>query len=203
MQLPSCLVIDANVYPFPGWKRLLLADGPRQAINALTLYAFYLSKRDDGAWYDIGKYFAGNDFETSALTVTTAFTTLVFAGSLLVLVVAGVCYIPLLCHIQGNLKEYCCHKVDKVLTTIHIVDINSHSLYSVSPRSSSVVTSNALPKLPPWPRRKPLATTLISRTRRASLLRSRFGNPRYPTSRSTTTSTMLLLRAPRRMHQVH
>ncbi|THH33657.1 hypothetical protein EUX98_g548 [Antrodiella citrinella] len=105
-------------FTFKSWKRLLLADGPRQAINALTLYAFYLSKRDDGAWYDVGKYFAGNDFETSALTVTTAFTTLVFAGSLLVLVVAGVCYIPLLCHIQGNLKEYCCHKVDKRITEI-------------------------------------------------------------------------------------
>lgn len=89
---------------FPGWKRLLLADGPRQSINALTLYAFYLSKSSTGAWYDIGNYFAGNDLVTTALTISTAFTVLVFAGSLLLLVIAGVCYIPLLCHIQGNLK---------------------------------------------------------------------------------------------------
>jgi len=27
-------------------------------------------------------------------------------------------YIPLLCHIKGNLKEYCCHKVDKRITEI-------------------------------------------------------------------------------------
>lgn len=87
-----------------GWKRLLLADGPRQTINALTLYAFYLSKEGDGAWWDVGKYFNNNDVLTSALTVSTAFTVVIFAGSVLLLIVAGVCYIPLLCHIQGNLK---------------------------------------------------------------------------------------------------
>ena len=73
-------------------------------INALTLYAFYLSKRDKGPWWDIGKYFAGNDFVTTGLTISTAFTVLVFAGSALLLIIAGICYIPLLAHIQGNLK---------------------------------------------------------------------------------------------------
>lgn len=82
----------------------MLADGPRQVINALTLYAIYLAKKDDGNWYDIGKYFANNTFITTALTITTLFTVLVFGGSLLLLIVAGVCYIPLLCYIQGNLK---------------------------------------------------------------------------------------------------
>lgn len=105
-------------FTFKSWKRLLLADGPRQAINALTLYAIYLAKRDDGAWYDVGKYFAGNTLITTALTISTLFTTLVFAGSLLLLIIAGICYIPLLCYIQGNLKEYVCHKVDKRIAEI-------------------------------------------------------------------------------------
>ncbi|KAH8106112.1 hypothetical protein BXZ70DRAFT_918290 [Cristinia sonorae] len=106
-------------FTFKSWKRLLLADGPRQSINALTLYAFILSKQsDDTDWWDIKIYFTGNSFVTTALTITTAFTVLVFAGSLLLLLIAGVCYIPLLCHIQGNLKEYCCHKVDKRITEI-------------------------------------------------------------------------------------
>ena len=108
----ACLMKLTSV---TGWKRLLFADGPRQAINALTLYAFYLSKEDDGDWYDIKKYFNG-DLITSALVVSTTFTVLVFALSMLMLIIAGICYIPLLCHIQGNLKEYCCHKVDKVCT---------------------------------------------------------------------------------------
>ncbi|RPD67051.1 hypothetical protein L226DRAFT_565806 [Lentinus tigrinus ALCF2SS1-7] len=104
-------------FTFKSWKRLLFADGPRQSINALTLYAFYLSKEDDGDWYQISKYFDG-DLITSALTVSTTFTVLVFALSLLMLIIAGICYIPLLCHIQGNLKEYCCYKVDKRIAEI-------------------------------------------------------------------------------------
>ncbi|TFK76020.1 hypothetical protein BDN72DRAFT_809920 [Pluteus cervinus] len=102
-------------FVFKSWKRLLLADGPRQTINALTLYAIYVvkSSQQPGNWYDVSRYFAGSSFSTAALTVTTFFTVAVFAGSLLLLIVAAICYIPLLCHIRGNLKEYCCHKVDK------------------------------------------------------------------------------------------
>lgn len=105
-------------FVFKSWKRVLLADGARQTINALTLYAIYLSKRDKGKWYDVSKYFEKNSFSTSALTLTTFFTVMVFAGSLLLLIVAGICYVPLLCHIRGNLKEYCCHKVDKRISTV-------------------------------------------------------------------------------------
>jgi len=101
-------------FVFKSWKRLVLADAPRQTINALTLYAVWLVKRKEPEpWYDISKYFKGNSLSTSALTVTTMFTVLVCAGSLLLLLVAAICYVPLLCHIRGNLKEYCCHKVDK------------------------------------------------------------------------------------------
>lgn len=106
-------------FTFKSWKRLLLADAPRQTINALTLYAVWLVKhKSPGNWYDLRKYFAGNSLSTSALTVTTFFTVTVCAGSLLVLVIAGICYIPLLLHIRGNLKEYCCHKVDKRIGAI-------------------------------------------------------------------------------------
>jgi hypothetical protein len=91
----------------PGWKRVLLADGPRQTINALTLYAIYLARKDrPGAWYEVPKYFNGNSLSTSALTVTTFFTVVVFAGSLLLLIVAGIAYVPLLCYIRGNLKVH-------------------------------------------------------------------------------------------------
>ncbi|KAF9482509.1 hypothetical protein BDN70DRAFT_829239 [Pholiota conissans] len=106
-------------FVFKSWKRLLLADTPRQTINALTLYAIWLVKhKGPGHWYDFSKYFKGNSLSTSALTVSTLFTVLVCAGSLLLLLVAGLCYIPLLLHIRGNLKEYCCHKVDKRIGVI-------------------------------------------------------------------------------------
>jgi hypothetical protein len=104
---------------FKSWKRLLLADSPRQAINALTLYAVWLVKHDKpGSWYYIPKYFKGNSMSTSALTVTSFFSVVMCAGSLFLLIIAGICYVPLLLHIRGNLKEYCCHKVDKRIDVI-------------------------------------------------------------------------------------
>ncbi|KAH7887846.1 hypothetical protein F5I97DRAFT_1863289 [Phlebopus sp. FC_14] len=105
-------------FTFKSWKRLLLSDAPRQTINALTLYSIYLAKKDNGAWYDVSKYFAGNSVSTSALTVSTFFTFVIFAGSLFLLILAGIFYIPLLCYIQGNLKEYVCHKVDKRIAEV-------------------------------------------------------------------------------------
>jgi len=97
-------------FTFKGWKRLLLADGPRQSINALILYSFWQVK--DGSW-DPEDYLKSDDLLTSALFLTMMFTVIVFAGSVLLLLIAAICYVPLLCYIQGNLKEYCCHKVDK------------------------------------------------------------------------------------------
>jgi hypothetical protein len=101
-------------FTFKSWKRLLLADAPRQGINALTLWAVYLVQKDKpGSWYDPRKYFQDFNNSTIALTISSFFTVAICAGSLLLLIVAGICYIPLLLHIRGNLKEYCCHKVDK------------------------------------------------------------------------------------------
>jgi len=105
-------------FTFKSWKRLLLADGPRQVINGLTLYSFYLSQKDaDGSVFDLNKYTNGN-LVTAGLIFSTISTVLIFLGSALFLLAAGICYIPLLCYIRGNLKEYCCHKVDKRISEI-------------------------------------------------------------------------------------
>lgn len=46
------------------------------------------------------------------------FTTLVWIFNFLCLVVAFFVYVPLVLKIRGNLKEYCCHKLDKRITEI-------------------------------------------------------------------------------------
>lgn len=92
-----------------GWKRLLLADAPRQVINAITLYSFGKSEN----WTtDLSVYFGGGILK-SGVIITMLFTLVVWVGSAILLIVAAVLYVPLLCYIQGNLKEYVCHKVDK------------------------------------------------------------------------------------------
>jgi len=101
-------------FTFKGWKRLLLADGPRQCINAIVLFS-YLQVNNFST--NVYSYYEGSIL-TAGLLISMLFTVLVFAGSLIMLVAAGVLYIPLLCYIRGNLKEYCCHKVDKRITEL-------------------------------------------------------------------------------------
>lgn len=110
-------IILISVYQhqiFPGWKRLLLADAPRQVINALTLYSF---GKAFNFTTDISKYYNNDDgqfsFVRAGILCTMIFTVVIWAGSAILLTVAAIMYIPLLCYIQGNLKEYCCHKIDK------------------------------------------------------------------------------------------
>ncbi|GAA6023299.1 hypothetical protein JCM11491_006886 [Sporobolomyces phaffii] len=96
-------------FTFKGWKRLLLADAPRQVINAITLYSF---GKSENFTTDLSVYFSGSILRDGVI-VTMVFTVVMWIGSALLLLIAAFMYVPLLCYIQGNLKEYCCHKVDK------------------------------------------------------------------------------------------
>ncbi|EST06158.1 hypothetical protein PSEUBRA_004028 [Kalmanozyma brasiliensis GHG001] len=101
-------------FTFKGWKRLLVADGPRQVINFFTLYGLGSFAK----WStNPSDYYEGNIF-TGIMILSMLFTVAVFAGSMILLMMAGIAYIPLLCYIKGNLKEYCCHKVDKRVTEL-------------------------------------------------------------------------------------
>lgn len=101
-------------FTFKGWKRLLVADGPRQVVNFFTLYGLGSFANWSTNPYD---YYEGNIF-TGIMILSMLFTVAVFAGSFILLMLAGIAYVPLLCYIKGNLKEYCCHKVDKRVTEL-------------------------------------------------------------------------------------
>lgn len=94
----------------------MLADAPRQVINASILYQTFHGKVD---WNKPATFFQWNEILDSPSIVkqitlgAMIFTVIMFAFSLLMLVAAVLMYIPLVSHIQGNLKEYCCHKIDK------------------------------------------------------------------------------------------
>ncbi|KAJ3160765.1 hypothetical protein HK101_000873 [Irineochytrium annulatum] len=116
-------------FQFKGWKRLILAEFPRQFILGLNLAdklytgavgravpqfadpfsrimaAFNLIHKNGGVTNS--QYVQYISLSLSILSIT------LFIVSFLGLISAFVLYIPLLCIIRGNLKEYCCHKIDK------------------------------------------------------------------------------------------
>lgn len=106
----SCYSSESQLTYVLDWKRLLLADAPRQTINALILYSVFLAvnadpKKDPRPWYNPVKYVDNElGLSTNILSVTTFFTVAVCAGSILLMLGAAICYIPLLFHIRGNLK---------------------------------------------------------------------------------------------------
>jgi hypothetical protein len=95
------------------WKKILLAEAPRQVINVVTLKTIIPKwiKIDNGLILENDGL--GKNTIQRIMTGTMIFSVAVFAISFILICIAAIIYIPLLCHIQGNLKEYCCHKVDK------------------------------------------------------------------------------------------
>jgi hypothetical protein len=93
------------------WKRLLLADAPRQVINMSLLYqTFYGHFNMD--FFDWEKTVKG-DLSKKLTIGAMLFTVTVFMFNMISFIAAAVVYIPLVSHIRGNLKEYCCFKIDK------------------------------------------------------------------------------------------
>ncbi|KAL1915896.1 uncharacterized protein VTP21DRAFT_6284 [Calcarisporiella thermophila] len=90
-----------------GWKRLFIAEGPRQVIAGFTLYALMEENKFS---FEFWKY---NTMMQSITMSLMVFTLVVWLGTVVQVVLALLIYPFLLCHIQGNLKEYCCHKIDK------------------------------------------------------------------------------------------
>ncbi|KAF0482317.1 pheromone-regulated K+ transporter prm6 [Gigaspora margarita] len=94
-------------FEFKGYKRLLLCDGPRQIINAITVYTILHDKKFSKRLSDYGSV------TTRSSIAIMSFTVAVFAISVTILFCSFLVYLPLLCKIRGNLKEYCCHIIDK------------------------------------------------------------------------------------------
>lgn len=90
---------------------MILAEAPRQLINGYTLY-FKLLLDSRGKFTFNQSLFKVSTLQTISLVFIIISFTIFFISAACV-VVALFLYVPLVCQIQGNLKEYVCHKIDK------------------------------------------------------------------------------------------
>ena len=142
-------------FSFKGWKRMIVAEGPRQAINAMTLYTV---AKQTGFSTDFSLYYT-----SIAQAVTMVFmllSLLIWAASMVQLIVAALLYLPLLCCvIRGNLKEFVCHIVDLRISEIvaknrkkrrmqHEEELVQLGLVSSSGSTRSSSKSKPMPTLP-------------------------------------------------------
>ncbi|KAF6762154.1 hypothetical protein DFP72DRAFT_597659 [Ephemerocybe angulata] len=125
-------------FAFQGSVRLLLSEAPRQVINAVMLHALWFL-RTKGKGNIFSKFFSGYSKTTTLLTVTASFSVLVFAGSLLLLLFAVVCYVPLyFFKVRGNLTNYVCHRVNKRILEIVKREARRRALHSVKLEKAAI-----------------------------------------------------------------
>lgn len=124
-------------FNFQSWIRVLVCSGPRQVINALTLYSVYdadlasdetaFDKSFTGFFKNIEKL-ANDDYQQVIILSAMAFTLVIWAFSLLFLIVAIFFYVFFLWHwiprADGGLSGYCERKVNDSLVKIVTQRVN-------------------------------------------------------------------------------
>ncbi|KAK3830835.1 MAG: hypothetical protein JOS17DRAFT_150231 [Linnemannia elongata] len=105
-------------FTFRGWKRLMFADGPRQVINGIILITVANKNRDKNGNLNPEIWSYGFGLMPTITMGLMTFTLTLWVISVLMMLSAVILYIPLVIHIRGNLKEFCCHKIDKRIDEI-------------------------------------------------------------------------------------
>ncbi|KAL8765787.1 MAG: hypothetical protein Q9209_007251 [Squamulea sp. 1 TL-2023] len=122
-------------FSFEAWMRIIFAQGPRQLLNAQTLYSVmqadlipadkHAAKDGHSAlsqfWINVG-ILASHNREQAAILFGMLFTLIIWLISVISLLLACICYVTFLWrHIpksDGTLSRYCRRKVDSRLSKI-------------------------------------------------------------------------------------
>lgn len=101
-------------FSFKGWKRLLFSEGPRQAINGLTVFSVVSTRNYS---LDLADYASITRIQWIILGLM-ATSLLIWFFSFVRLALACLCYVPLVCYIGGGLDRYVRVKVDRRIAKI-------------------------------------------------------------------------------------
>lgn len=124
-------------FSFKAWIRIIFCSGPRQVINAITLYSVYTAKLDPKA-SDIGSSFKGffknieilaeGDYQQAVVLSGMIFTLVIWVFAALSLLFGLFLYVFFLWHYipnrDGGLSGYCERKINSRLTKIVSAKVN-------------------------------------------------------------------------------
>ena len=161
--------------PISAWLRICFAEGPRQAINALTLYSVMradLVPTGSHAAKDghtpVVQFFvnlqilAGTEKEQAAILFGMLFTLVIWVFSALSLMLAVIFYIVFLWHHirEGSLSKYCRRKVDTRLHKIVMVRVNKALEKDIDVRPKQEIQGSAAGRLEERVKRQPTLPNL-------------------------------------------
>ncbi|KAJ5173266.1 hypothetical protein N7492_005859 [Penicillium capsulatum] len=191
-------------FSFQFWMNTIFADGPRQVINAITLYSVMQmdllpggenAAEDDGRspflqFFSNIKILADDSNLQAVVLFGMLFTLIIWVLSVLKLISACILYLIFLFHHipaeDGTLKAYCRRKIRSRLTRLVRRKVNKAlskgvKLQNRAPTQPSLASSDSKPTLPSVDGDKgPIVTTLSRSTTETTL-------PPYTRSNSATT----------------
>jgi len=123
---------------FPAWIRIIFCQGPRQVINALTLYSVFKAKLDPTDTSDVGLTLLGffkkigllaqGQHQQAVILSGMTFTLVIWIFGALSLLLAMLFYVFFLWHYipnaDGGLSGYCERKINRRLSKIVSVKVN-------------------------------------------------------------------------------
>ncbi|KAJ5168649.1 uncharacterized protein N7482_004243 [Penicillium canariense] len=192
-------------FSFQSWMNTIFADGPRQVLNAITLYSVMQADllpggknaaKDDGSsdilqFFNNVKILAEDNNLQAVVLFGMLFTLVIWVLSVLKLASAVILYLIFLYHHipseDGTLKVYCRRKISSRLTLIVRKKVNKalasgFKLQDRAPTQPSLGGADAKPTLPSLPSvdmdKSPVVTTLSRSTTETTL-------PPYTRSNST------------------
>ncbi|CAG8956550.1 hypothetical protein HYFRA_00003939 [Hymenoscyphus fraxineus] len=123
-------------FSFQAWIRIIFCQGPRQVVNAFTLYAVFQAnfdlKKDAGStlmtFFNNLKHLAEQSNQQALILSGMIFTLVIWVFGVLSMILAVFFYVFFLWHYipnrDGGLSGYCKRKVDKRLASIVSVKVN-------------------------------------------------------------------------------
>ena len=195
------LAEDHPLLTFLAWLRIVFAEGPRQVINALTLYSVmqanlvpvgeHAPKKggSSAAQFFINvRILANHNKEQAAILFGMLFTLVVWAIAAISLILAAWCYILFLWHYiptaDDGLSGYCRRKVDSRLREIVGVKVKRALAIDLSPKPGSNSKAVKDGATPARVTRKPTLPMME--------LDAESGQKELPISRRTTETTLPL-----------
>ena len=191
-------------FSFQFWMNTIFADGPRQVINAITLYSVMQmdllpggenAAKDDGSsnfdqFFSNLKILADESTLQAVVLFGMLFTLIIWVLSVLKLISACILYLIFLFHHipaeDGTLKAYCRRKISNRLTRLVRRKVNKAlskgvKLQNRAPTQPSLASADSKPTLPFVDMDKAPVVATISRSTTETTL------PPYTRSNSTAT----------------
>ncbi|PQE07770.1 pheromone-regulated membrane protein [Rutstroemia sp. NJR-2017a BVV2] len=165
-------------FAFQSWIRVIFCQGPRQVINAMTLYSVFKSNLDPSDAGDVGdtlvEFFkkigilAEAEHQQAVILSGMVFTLVIWIFSILSLILAILFYLLFLWHYvpnsDGGLTGYCERKINDRLTQIVSVKVNKAIEEEERKRAKAEAKAVKKGEKPPTGRQATLPTFADSQT---------------------------------------